>query len=317
MAEKLQLTALTGDYEIVRALKEGKVEAEGIELQFPDPKNARNIHVQMSRGEFDIGEFNAGAYMAAKFQGRDFTALPIFLHRRFRHGFVFINKNAGIDKPTDLIGRKIGSTNFQPAGNLWIRGVLENDYDVPHKSITWFTDRDEDIAFDYPDDLRIQRIANTESLDDMLATGALDAMLSPNIPVPILDGDARVGHLWENYKDIEIAYYHDTGLFPIMHVTIIRQAIVEDHPWVVKSLIDAFNEAKRLAFERLVNPRIVPLAFYRSAWDEQRALLGDDPWEYGLSDINRKNLDMMAKFVHQQGLTARRMTLDELFAPES
>ncbi len=316
MAEKLKLTALTGDYEIVRALKEGKVEADGIELEFPDPKNARNIHVKMARGEFDIGEFNAGAYMAAKFQGRDFTALPIFLHRRFRHGFVFINKNAGIDKPTDLIGKKIGSTNFQPAGNLWIRGILENDYDVPHKSISWFTDRDEDIAFDYPDDLRIQRISSNQDLDDMLATGELDAMLSPNIPVPIQNLDPRVGHLWENYKDIEIDYYHDTGVFPIMHVTIIRQEIVEDHPWVVKSLMDAFNEAKRLAFERLVNPRIVPLAFYRSAWDEQRALLGDDPWEYGLSEINRKNLEILIKFVHQQGLTGRRMNIDELFVPE-
>ena len=101
-----------------------------------------------------------------------------------------------------------------------------------------------------------------------------------------------------------------------MHVTIIREEIIEDHPWVVKSLIDAFNEARRLAFERLVNPRIVPLAFYRSAWDEQRDLLGDDPWEYGLTDINRKNLELMSKFVHQQGMSGRQMTLDELFAPE-
>ncbi|MBT5838824.1 MAG: ABC transporter substrate-binding protein [Rhodospirillaceae bacterium] len=315
---KVKIKALTGQYEIVRALREGEVEVEGIDLEFLSFPGTRDIHVPEIREAADLGEFNAGAYMGNKCRGHALTALPIFLHRRFRHGFVFINKSKGIESPKDLIGKRIGGTNFAPAGNLWARGILENDYGVPHSSITWVTERDEDGDFEYHSDLKVERIGKDQDLDDMLANGDLDAIISPNVARGITEGDARIGRLWPNYKDVEIAYYKATGIFPIMHVTTIRQEIVDEHPWVVDSLIKAFDEAKKIAYRRLTNPRIVPLAFYRTAWEEERALLGDDPWEYGLSDANRKNLETLIGYVHQQGLTDRRMTIEELFAgPEA
>jgi len=311
---KVNIKALTGQYEIVRALREGAVEVEGIDLEFLSFPGTRDIHVPEIREAADLGEFNAGAYMGNKCRGHKLTALPIFLHRRFRHGFVFINKSKGIEAPKDLIGKRIGGTNFAPAGNLWARGILENDYGVPHSSITWVTERDEDGDFEYHADLKVERIGEDQDLDDMLATGDLDAIISPNVARGITEGDDRIGRLWEDYKDVEIAYYKATGIFPIMHVTTIRQEIVDEHPWVVNSLIKAFDEAKKIAYRRLTNPRIVPLAFYRTAWEEERALLGDDPWEYGLSDANRKNLETLIGYVHSQGLTDRRMTIEELFA---
>lgn len=315
---KLKIKALTGQYEIVRALREGAVEVEGIDLEFLSFPGTRDIHVPEIREAADLGEFNAGAYMGNKCRGHALTALPIFLHRRFRHGFVFINKSKGIEAPEDLIGKRIGGTNFAPAGNLWARGILENDYGVPHSSITWVTERDEDGDFEYHKDLKVERIGKDQDLDDMLATGDLDAIISPNVARGITEGDDRIGRLWPDYKDVEIAYYKATGIFPIMHVTTIRQEIVDAHPWVVDSLIKAFDEAKKIAYRRLTNPRIVPLAFYRTAWEEERALLGDDPWEYGLSDANRNNLETLIGYVHQQGLTDRRMTIEELFAaPEA
>lgn len=314
---KLKLSIQTGDYEIVRALKEGAVEPEGIELQFPKFTGAREIHQQMARGEFDVGEFNAGAYMANKSRGHPVTAIPVYLHRRFRHGFAFINSNKGINKPVDLIGKRIGGTNFAPAGNIWIRGILENDYSVPHRSITWVTDRAEDGDFDYHPDLKIEIIKEGHNLEEMLIAGEIDAMISPNVVQAVNDSESPVEHLFPDYKEVEIDYYKNTGIFPIMHVTTLKEDIYEKNPWAVKSLMDAFEEAKQIAYKLLVNPRIVPLAWYRSAWDEERQLLGDDPWAYGLSDINRKNIMTLSNFVHQQGMTDRLMTVEELFAKEA
>ena len=158
MADNLKLTALTGDYEIVRALKEGKVKAEGIDLQFPDPKNARNIHVQMARGEFDIGEFNAAAYMAAKFQGRNFTALPIFLVRAFHHGAILKNVKTGIRAPKDLEGRKVGvNRGYTVTTGVWARGILQEEYGVDLSKITWVLSGDEHVA-DYRPPANVQPI---------------------------------------------------------------------------------------------------------------------------------------------------------------
>ena len=148
---KLKLTIACGDYDIVRPLKEGLVEAAGIELIFLTDMGPRERHWRLARKhEFDICEENVGAYFIAVEQGHAFSAIPVFMHRRFRHGFVFINTNAGIKEPKDLIGKKIGGTNFMPAGNIWMRGILEEYYGLPHRSVTWVTERSEDIPFDAP-----------------------------------------------------------------------------------------------------------------------------------------------------------------------
>lgn len=315
---KLKLKLLTSPYEIVRALREGSVTAEGIDIEFVPNPGIRQLHEMIYESEgFDVGEYNAGAYMAARMRGIPFTALPVFLHRRFRHGFVFINSSKGIEKPTDLIGKRVGGTSFAPAGNLWARGILENDYGVPHRSITWVTKYDEQAVFDFHPDLVVERIPEHEDLEDMLLDGELDAMVTPNVVRGIEEGDRRVARLFPDYKDIEIAYFKKTGLFPIMHVTIIRERIVDEHPWVVESLVNAFEASKQAAYRRLANPRIVPIAWYQTAREEELALLGSDPWEYGLSAANRRNLETLIGYVHQQGLTDRRVRMDELFPKQA
>src|SRR5207244_3154667 len=133
-------------------------------------------------------------------------------------------------------GRRVGGTNFQPAGSVWVRGILEEDHKVLHKNITWMTDRDEGIEFTPAPGLRIERIAPGKSLDDMLAEGELDAMISPNFPRTFLKGEPRVARLFPNYKEVETEYFRRTGIFPIMHVTVIRQEILDKHPWVAASL---------------------------------------------------------------------------------
>ena len=209
---KLKLTIACGDYDIVRPLKEGLVEADGIELIFLTDMGPRERHWRLARkAEFDICEENVGAYFIAIDQGHEFSAIPVFMHRRFRHGFVFINTNAGIKEPKDLIGKKIGGTNFMPAGNIWMRGILEEYYGLPHRSVTWITERSEDIPFDAPPGLKIVQ-DNSKSLNDMLVDGDIPAMISPSVPTPLVRGDKRVARLFADYKQVEMDFYEDRHL---------------------------------------------------------------------------------------------------------
>jgi 4,5-dihydroxyphthalate decarboxylase len=318
MTKRIPLTMACGDYEIVRALKEGTVRPDGIDLTILTGMDSATRHWRFLRNqEFDMAETSASSYIVSRDRGFPFTALPVFLHRRFRHGFVFINTTKGINKPTDLIGRKVGIKSFLVTAVHWLRGILEHEYGVPHKSIEWFAELDEDIDFTPPPDLKLRRLNHDQSVEAMLADGELDAVLHSDIIKPFLAKHPNVGRLFPNYKDEEIAYYKKTGIFPIMHVFGIKQEIVERHPWVPVNMFLAFNEAKAIAMKRMLNPRLVPLAWYQEAREEQEQILGPDPWEYGLSDRNRHTLETLAGYSHEQGLTKRRMPLEELFSDVS
>ena len=311
---KLRLSVACGDYDSVKALKEGSVEASGLELIFLTDMGPRERHWRLARKmQFDVCEENVGAYFMARERGDPVTGIPVFLHRRFRHGFVFINTGAGIKSPKDLIGKRVGGTNFQPAGNIWMRGILEEHYGVPHREITWIVDRSEDVPFTAPPGLRIEMKTSAKSLSDMLADGELPAMISPTIPRPFAAGDKRIARLFPNYKEIEIDYFRSTGIFPIMHVTTIRQEIVDKYPWVATNLVKAFEAAKLAAYRRVANPRMVPLAWVRTAVEEQQDILGHDPWAYGLTPANRRNLETIQRYTHQQGMIGKLRRLEELF----
>jgi 4,5-dihydroxyphthalate decarboxylase len=312
---KLKLTVACGDYEIVRALADGTVTADGIELVMLTGMGSRERHWRMARKtEFDVCEINIGGYYMGRDHGEPLSAIPVFLHRRFRHGFVFVNANSGIREPKDLIGKKIGGTNFQPASNIWMRGILEQYYGVPHRQCIWVVERSEDVEFTPPRNLRIEMAAPGKRLDVMLAEGEIPAMLSPDLPRLFLEGDKRIVRLFPNYKDIEIEFFKKTSIFPIMHVTVVRQEIIDKYPWVATNLVKAFEEAKALAYRHTANPRTTPLAWVRTAWEEQQEILGPDPWAYGLGEVNRNNLETVLRYCHQQGLISRIVPLTELFA---
>jgi 4,5-dihydroxyphthalate decarboxylase len=260
-----------------------------------------------------MAETSASSYVVAKDQGQAVTALPVFLHRRFRHGFVFINTTKGIKKPNDLIGRKVGIKSFLVTAGHWMRGILEHEYGVPHKSVEYFAELDEDIEFTPHADLKITRLPHAKSVETMLAEGELDAVIHSSIIKPFAAKDPRVGRLFPDFKNEEITYYKKTGIFPIMHVLGVKQEIVDQHPWVPINMFQAFQRAKAIAVARMANPRIVPLAWYREAWEEQEQILGPDPWEYGLGDKNRHTIETLAGYSYEQGLTRRRLTADDLF----
>ena len=314
MAKDLQLTFACGDYEIMRALKEGQIKPDGIELTILTKMDSTTRHWRFLRNaEFDIGELSASSYVIARDQGMPFNAIPVFPHRRFRHGFVFINTNKGIKTPKDLIGKKIGLKSFQVTALLWLRGILEHEYGVPHRSIEWFTELDEDVEFVPPPGLKVSKVRPDQSVDDMLLSGELDALMSPDLYEPITQKDPRVARLFNDYRAEEIGYFKKTGIFPIMHVVGIKREIVEKYPWVPIEMYRALEQSKAIAMKRMMNPRIVPLAWYNEFWEEQEEIMGRDPWSYGLTEQNRKTFETMVGYSHEQGLIKRKVPLDELF----
>jgi 4,5-dihydroxyphthalate decarboxylase len=311
---RIPLTLAIGDYEIHRALKEGEVTPDGIDLTVLTDMDSSTRHWRFLRNrEFDVAECSCSSYIVARGQGLPFRALPVFPHRRFRHGFIFINTGKGIQKPTDLIGRKIGVKSFQVTAVHWMRGILESEYGVPHKSIEWLAEIDEDVSFTPPPDLKLTRLPHDKSVEAMLVTGELDAVLHSDLIEPLLKKDPRVARLFSDHKAEEMAYFKKTGIFPIMHVVGIRQDIVEKYPWAPINLYRAFEESKAIALKRMVNPRITPLAWYREAWEEQQETLGPDPWENGLTPRNCNTLETLTRYSHEQGLTQRLIPLEELF----
>jgi len=318
MSQKLHLTLATGDYESVRAIKEGIVKPDGIDLTVLTDMDSSTRHWRMAQNRaFDICEFSWSSYLLERDKGKDLTAIPVFLHRRFRHGFIFINANKGIKKPTDLIGRDVGLKNFQATALVWIRGILEDEFQVPFKGIHWKAERDEDVPFTPPPGLNFERVPAGKRVEEMLAEGELDALIHPDIVSQMLDGDPRVRRLFDNHKELEMAYYRKTGIFPIMHTTVIKQEVVDRFPWVPMNMLVAFEKAKQWAYQKMENPRRVPLAWFREALEEQERAIGRDPWVYGLGEANLNNLGTLIRYSHHQGLIAREPAVKDLFDPST
>jgi 4,5-dihydroxyphthalate decarboxylase len=314
MTKKLLLTFACGDYEIVRPLIDGNVKVDGVDLTILTDMDSATRHWRFLRNsEFDVAEVSSSSYLSARDNDWPFRAIPVFLHRRFRHGFMFINTTKGISKPSDLIGRRVGVKTLMTSAVLWMRGILQHEYGVPLDSIEWVAEIEDDVNLALPPVIKYSCLPNDKSVETMLAEGELDAVFHSDIIKPFLAHDPRVARLFPDSKAEEMAYYQRTGIFPIMHVVGIRQSLAEQYPWLAINLFRAFNEAKAIAMERMRNPRIVPLAWYRAAWEEQERILGRDPWEYGLTDINRKILETLVSYSHEQGLIRIRPTLEQLF----
>ena len=237
MAKNIALTLACGDYEIVRPLIDGRVKADGIDLTILTKMDSATRHWRFLRnGEFDVAEVSGSSYLAARDNDWPFRAIPVFLHRRFRHGFMFVNTSKAIAKPGDLIGRKVGVKTLMTTAVLWMRGLLAHEYNLPLASIHWFSEINNDVDVALPKDLKLTELPDDKSVETMLAEGELDALLHSDLIKPFLAKDPRVARLFPDHKAEEIAYYKKTGIFPIMHVVAIRREILDSHPWVAINL---------------------------------------------------------------------------------
>src|SRR5258706_16045341 len=184
---RLQLNFAAGNYDFVRPFADGTIKADGIDLNILSSMGSGERHYRLGHGhEFDLCEFNAAAYLAARGHDVPWMALPVFLHRRFRHGFVFVNSAKGISTPADLRGKRVGGPTFLAAGNVWMRGILEEHYGAPHREITWFVERDDAVNFAPPAGLRHERAPHCGRAPKKVVHGALAGPPSPDPPHAVL-----------------------------------------------------------------------------------------------------------------------------------
>jgi 4,5-dihydroxyphthalate decarboxylase len=310
----IRLTLSCGDYDRTRPLIEGAVRPRDIDLTvIPLPSAER--HTRFVRHlEFDICELQIAQYLGLKGRGAPLTALPVFPHRRFHHSCAMVRKDAGIERPEDLRGKRVGIHAWHNPIALWVRGLLQHEHDVPPGAIQWVGDADEDVpGWTPPDWLHIERAPAGWSAERLLEAGQVDATLVADVGVA--DSAASPARrLWPNYRQVEQDYYRRTGIFPIRHVVVLKEAVLQRHPWVGPRVVQAFEDAKQQAYRYWADHRRSYLAWFGAEQEEERALLGADPWPYAVQP-NRVALETLLNYAVEQGITARRLAVEELFAP--
>ena len=325
---KLRLSFACWNYDRTRALLDGSVQPDGIDLNYLCLPVEETFFRMARHREFDVAEMSFSSYcVSLNKPDRPFVALPVYPSRFFRHSCIYVNASSGIREPKDLIGKRIASPEYQMTAPVWIRGILQDHYGVPVTNADSEPyrfggeeepGRIEKLKLDLPPDIKLQAIGPTQTLSQMLADGDIDALYTARAPSSFTRGDGRVRRLFENYAEIERAYWRDTGIFPIMHVMVMRREIYEANRWIAQSLTKAFYAAQQMAYDDLAETAALKsmLPWLVAHVEEARREMGADWWPYGL-EPNRKALETFTRYHFEQGLSKRQLGLDELFAPES
>ena len=321
---KIQLTLACEDYDRTRPIKDRRIKPEGIDLNYLVMSVEEIFWRMMKYEEFDISELSMGAFLTAAARGRrPFVAIPVFPSRTFRHRCIFINTASGIRGPEELRGKRMGVPEYSMTAAVWLRGLFQHEYGIPPSEIHWIQAGEEQpgrkdrVDFEMPPGVRLES-KNDRTLNEMIASGEIDAMMSPRMPSCFLEGAPNVRRLFPNYRQAEMKYFVKTGLFPIMHVIVIKRAIYEKDPWVAQTVYKAFCEAKDLCMRELYDTNIlrVSLPWTSAEYEDTCDLMTADYWPYGLTS-NRKNLETLHGYLYEQGLIKQRLHLDELFARET
>jgi 4,5-dihydroxyphthalate decarboxylase len=320
----LRLTLACEDYDRTRPIKDGIVKPDGIELNYLTMSVEEIFWRMMKYEEFDISELSMGAFLtAAARDHRPFVAIPVFPSRTFRQRCIFVNTAAGVRRVEDLRGRRMGVPEYSMTAAVWLRGLFQHEYGVQPGDIHWVQageehpGRKDRVDFEMPPGVRLESRPDT-TLNAMIEQGEIDAMMSPRMPSCFLQGSPRVKRLFPDYRQVEMDYFRRTGLFPIMHVIVIRRSIYEKEPWVAQTLYKAFSAAKDICMRDLYDTNIlrVSLPWTSAEYEATRDLMSADYWPYGL-ESNRVNLETLHGYLFEQGLIKQRLNLDELFARET
>jgi 4,5-dihydroxyphthalate decarboxylase len=314
---KLKLTLACGSYDRTRALIDGTVQPEGIDLNYVPLGPGEIFWRMLNNEEFDASEMSLSTYTILRSQGDErFIALPVFPSRIFRHGCVYVNTDAGIDKPQDLRGKRFGVGDYQMTAAVWVRGFLQHEYQVLPEEMHWVTATPVCGGIEIPAQVRISNIDAGQSLERMLETGEIDALASVVMPKSLFADKTVVKRLFPNYREVETDYYRRTGIFPIMHTLVLKNEIFHREPWTAISLYKAFVQAKDLNTKRLYdsNTLAVTLPWLIDDIENARRVFGPEIWDYSIEG-SRPTLEAIVRYLDEQKLTRRRMTVEELFAP--
>jgi 4,5-dihydroxyphthalate decarboxylase len=320
------ITLACWDYDRTRALAEGAVRPEGVDLTYLNLPVEETFFRMLRHREFEAAEMSLSSYVThvGASPQPDLVAIPVFPSRAFRHHGIYVRGGSDLEKPAALAGGVVGVPEYQLTANVWIRGILADRHDLPVDAVRYRTGgmhepgRVEKQKLDLPPGIDVSPIPADRTLLDMLLAGEIDALYAPRTPRPMLTGGTEVRRLFTDARAEEERYATETGIFPIMHVVVLRRDVYEVRPWVARSLYSAFERAKALTEARMAeaaaNPYMVP--WLSDELERTRELLGRDFWPYGL-EPNRVTLEVFLRYAHEQGLTGRLLTPDELFVPET
>ncbi|MBI4430669.1 MAG: ABC transporter substrate-binding protein [Candidatus Omnitrophica bacterium] len=312
------LTFACGAYDRTWPLIDGRVKPEGLELNWlilpPHEIWVRMLNYR----EFEASEMSLASYLISKSKKSDFIAIPVFPARAFRHSSIYVSLQSQIRDPKELIGKRVAQAEFQQTAGVWARGILENIHDVPLDSIKWFNWYKPRTPVEIIRQYYVEDLPSADIAEEMLLNGELDAIISASMPKAFVANPPRLKRLFPNCKDVEADYFRGTGIFPIMHTVVLCEEIYKADPWIATSLHKAFDKAKTIAYSTL-NSRSafgLSLAWFGEAVREQKELLGQDLWGYGL-DRNRHVIETLIKYLLQQGLIAHALNVEDCFAPNT
>jgi 4,5-dihydroxyphthalate decarboxylase len=319
---KLDLSVAIGDYDRTRALIDGTVTIDGVDPVYMTLGPEEIFFRAFRATEFDICELSLSSYTVETAQGNcPYIAVPAFVSRTFRHTAIYVRTDR-IKTPADLKGRKVGVPEYQLTANVWARALLDDDCGVKPADIHWIrggieeAGRSEKIKIKLPAGVRLDNAPEGATISALLEAGEIDGFIAPRPPKLVEKWHPNIGWLFPDPVSVAKDYYKRTGLFPIMHVVGIRRELAERHPWLAGAVLKAFEQAKEAGLTKLsdTSSTKVTLPFVEEALRDARALMGDDFWSYGV-DKNRKTLDYFLGQHHAQGLSSRRVSVDEMFHP--
>ena len=319
----IPLTMAVTYFDHISDILRGRVRAEGIDLTILQLPVEEIFFRMLHFGEWDVSEFALGKYVSMVASGTaPFRAIPVFPSRVFRQSAIYVGADKGIREPKDLAGRRVGVPEWAQTACVYARGYLQHHWGLRLEEVEWIqagvneAGRKEKVPLSLPEGIQIEHVAD-RSLNEMMPTGDLDAMISAREPDAFLAGDPRIVRLWPETKALEEAYYRETGVFPIMHVMVIKNDVLDRHPWIATNLYKTFEQAKANTLRHIdsANSSRVPFAWAFDAVREAKRVFGDDFWPYGM-EANRRTLDAFLQYAFEQGVANRRVAVEELFPRE-
>jgi len=327
-AGKQKISVAGYDYDRVRAIMDGQVGIDGAEVNFTfEDIYALNRSAFGAERNYDVTELGLIPFISKYINNdfRDYVLIPVFISRIFRHRNVFVHVDAGIDKPEDLRGRRIGTPGYGMSANTWIRGFLLDEYGVKADDMQWIeTTKSSDKGtlnagfgkYYFSDNFPLTKGPAAVDESELLLSGGCDALITAITPQAFLEGNPKIRRLFPNVEATEQNYYKKTGLFPIMHVVAIRTDLAKVNPGLPKAVFNMYSEAKQKAYANLETTTSlkVTLPWVTQEFENTRKLMGDDYWPYGI-EANRKELDLVMRYTYEQGLVKRHLKFEELFHP--
>jgi 4,5-dihydroxyphthalate decarboxylase len=297
------------------------VRCDGIELALSVLKPRQLFPRMLDHEEFDVAELSLGSYASLVARGDcPFVAIPVPISRVFRHSCIYVRSDSGIERPEDLRGKHVGTSQYGATAVVMMKGMLQDEFGVAPRDLRWIVGglttpvEKPLIPLNLPTDVSLEFAGRGRTLEGLLETGELDALLSIYIPRLFLVGSPRIRRLFADFKIVEQDYYRRTEIFPIMHIIAIRKVVYESHPWIAPALYHAFIEARDMAIEALYDTDALAstLPWLIDHVEEARQVMGEDYWPYGLGP-NRPTLRALCRYIHEQGLAPRLVAPEELF----